>query len=135
MTAQVWVLVGVVVMLVLLVLLGFLTRLRSLAGRVGSFECAWRAEGAAHWTSGVATFGDDALNWYRLMSFAPRPARSWARADLEVGLARARRQDGHVVEVTCTYRGSSVEMAMVEDSHFALVAWTESAAPTQPSLF
>ena len=135
MSGQVWVLVGAVVALGLLVLLGFLARLRSLAGRVGSFECALRPGDAQHWMSGVASFGDDALHWYRLVSIAPRPAHSWSRADLAVGPARSRREAGRVVEVTCTYRGTSVELAMLEDSHSALVSWTESAAPTQPALF
>ena len=128
-------LAGAVVALGVILLLGFLARLRSLAGRVGSFECALRRDGTPHWTSGVASFGDNALHWYRLMSFSLGAASSWPRSELEVGRSRPRGGQGNVVEVTCGYRGTTFELAMVEDSHSALVAWTESAAPTQPSLF
>ena len=36
--------------------------------------------------------------------------------------------------MTCDLAGHSFDLAMLSDSHSALVAWLESAAPTQPSL-
>ena len=123
------------VALVVVLVLVFLARLRVLASQVGSFECAYRPDGAQRWMSGIATFGDDALEWHRLISLAPRARMQWRREDLEVGPARPRGADGRVIEVGCRVRGRELELAMLEDSHSALVAWLESAAPSQPTLF
>ena len=117
---------------------GFLVRLRYLAGQVGSFECAMRPPGAQRWLSGVASFRLDSLEWYRLMSLSTRPSRVWRRLDLELSAARRRREQGRVVEVHCvdaTAGSDGFDLAMMEESHSALVAWVESAAPEQPSLY
>ena len=73
MSSQAW--LGTVLALALLVLLAllFVVRLRSVAGRLGSFECAWRPSHTTRWSSGVAMFTNDALRWYRLMSLAASP--------------------------------------------------------------
>lgn len=124
----------VVAVLVLLAVV-FLLRLRILAGRVGSFECALRLPGERRWTSGIATLGDDHVEWSRLVSLYPRPRYRIARGDIELGQFHHRGVNGRVVEVDCRCREHSCELAMLEDSYSALVAWLESAAPTQPSLF
>ena len=113
-------------------------RLRYLAGQVGSFECALRPRGAQRWLSGVASFRLDSLQWYRLMSLSTRPSRVWRRLDLELSAAKRRREQGRVVEVHCvdaTAGSDGFDLAMMEESHSALVAWVESAAPEQPSLY
>ncbi|WP_067778754.1 DUF2550 domain-containing protein [Actinomyces vulturis] len=130
-----WAIIGALVALIVCVLLLFFFRLRGLAGRWGAFECAMRVVVPGRWTSGIAVFGDTTLDWYRLVSLSWRPVRSWNRDDLEVGEARPRERVSRVVDVTCKYRGQEFELGMVEDSHSALVSWTESAAPTQPRLF
>ncbi|WP_247595297.1 DUF2550 family protein [Actinomyces procaprae] len=130
-----WELVVAVALVVIALTGGFLLRLRFLAGRVGSFECALRPAGSARWISGIAVFGDDDLEWHRLVSFGLRRRRRFRRDDLELGPVHHRGQGGHVVDVPCRYRGERFELAMVEDSHSALVAWIESAAPSQPTLF
>ena len=129
MSSQAW--LGTVLALALLVLLAllFVVRLRSVAGRLGSFECAWRPSHTTRWSSGVSMFTNDALRWYRLMSLAPSPARIWARGYLEMGPARRRGAGSKVVEVPCTSGDVVFELAMHEDSHSALVAWLESTAP------
>ncbi|MBW3068781.1 MULTISPECIES: DUF2550 family protein [unclassified Actinomyces] len=131
----VWEVVVAVALVVIALTGGFLLRLRFLAGRVGSFECALRPQGSARWISGIAVFGDDDLEWHRLVSFGLRRRRRFRRDDLELGPVHHRGQGGHVVDVPCKYRGERFELAMVEDSHSALVAWIESAAPSQPTLF
>ena len=111
----------------------FLGRLRFLASQVGSFGCALLRSGRRRYMSGIATFGDEAIEWHRLISLSPRARYRMHRDDLVLGGPRPR-AGGRIVDVTCTVAGESFDLAMLSDSHSALVAWLESAAPTQPSL-
>ena len=117
----------------LLLVVVFLGRLRFLASQVGSFECALLRSGRRRYMSGIATFGDEAIEWHRLISLSPRARYRMHRDDLVLGGPRPR-AGGRIVDVTCTVAGESFDLAMLSDSHSALVAWLESAAPTQPSL-
>ena len=133
-----WMILTICIIAFVLLAGGFLVRLRYLAGQVGSFECAMRLPGGQRWLSGVASFRLDSLQWYRLMSLSTRPSRVWRRLDLELSAARRRREQGRVVEVHCvdaTAGSDGFDLAMMEESHSALVAWVESAAPEQPSLY
>ena len=135
---HVWMIVAIVAIALVLLTGGFLARLCYLAGQVGSFECAMRPAGGQRWLSGVASFRLDSLEWYRLVSFSTRPSRSWSRLNLELSEARRRREQGRVVEVHCvdaTAGPDGFDLAMMEESHSALVAWVESASPEQPSLY
>ena len=111
----------------------FLGRLRFLASQVGSFECALLRSGRRRYMSGIATFGDEAIEWHRLISLSPRARYRMHRDDLVLGGPRPR-AGGRIVDVTCMVAGESFDLTMLSDSHSALVAWLESAAPTQPSL-
>ena len=135
---HVWMILTIGIIALVLLTGGFLVRLRYLAGQVGSFECAMRLPGGQRWLSGVASFRLDSLQWYRLMSLSTRPSRVWRRLDLELSAAKRRREQGRVVEVHCvdaTANPDGFDLAMMEESHSALVAWVESAAPEQPSLY
>ena len=135
---HVWMILTIGIIALVLLTGGFLVRLRYLAGQVGSFECAMRLPGGQRWLSGVASFRLDSLQWYRLMSLSTRPSRVWRRLDLELSAAKRRREQGRVVEVHCvdaTAGPDGFDLAMMEESHSALVAWVESAAPEQPSLY
>ena len=135
---HVWMILTICIIAFVLLTGGFLVRLRYLAGQVGSFECAMRLPGGQRWLSGVASFRLDSLEWYRLMSLSTRPSRVWRRLDLELSAARRRREQGRVVEVHCvdaTAGPDGFDLAMMEESHSALVAWVESASPEQPSLY
>lgn len=113
----------------------FLLRVRSLAGRVGAFECALRLPGQRRWTSGIAVFGDSSITWSNLISLSLRPRYTWQRSGLSLEGLEHRGRSGQIVDVSCLYRGEPMQLAMVEDSHSALVAWLESAPPHQPTLF
>lgn len=134
MAALGWCVLGLLGLAVLLVL-AFLLRIRLLAGAVGSFECALRPAGSARLMSGFAAFGDDAITWHRLVSLSPWPRYRMAREVFEVNASSPRGADGRVIDVSCTVGGQRIELAMLEDSHSALVSWLESAAPSQPRLF
>ena len=132
MGAMGWCVPAVLAGLLVLVVV-FLGRLRFLASQVGSFECALLRSGRRRYMSGIATFGDEASEWHRLISLSPRARYRMHRDDLVLGEPRPR-AGGRIVDVTCTVAGESFDLAMLSDSHSALVAWLESAAPTQPSL-
>lgn len=129
-----WVTIAVLAMALGLIVT-LLARIRIIAGPLGSFECAMRRQDWDRWMSGIATFGDDSVSWYRLISLSPSPKYRLCRSDLVLGEVRHRGHDGEIVDVTCTVGSERFDLAMVEESHSALVAWLESAAPTQPTLF
>lgn len=111
-----------------------LVRVRVLANRVGAFECALRMEGRHRWMSGIAVFGDETVEWYRLVSLAPGAKYRLCREGMTLGEVR-RRGTSQVLEVPCQVAGYRFDLGMREDSHSALVSWLEAAAPSQPSLF
>ena len=86
----VWATAGAAAVVVLLLTGVFIVRLRRLAGRVGSFECALRRPGRSRWMSGIATFGDEAIEWHRLISLSPRARYRMHRDDLVLGRPRPR---------------------------------------------
>lgn len=131
MTGTAW---GVLLTLgaVLVVVLLFAVRVRRVANRVGSFECALRPVGQRDWTSGIANYGSGRIDWYRLVSLRLRPSRSWRRERLEI-VGRARRPAaggaGHVIEVRCAYDGVQFDVAMVDSALAGVVSWLEAAPP------
>ncbi|MFH5824072.1 DUF2550 family protein [Georgenia sp. AZ-5] len=131
MTGTAW---GVLLTLaaVLVVLVLFAVRVRRVANRVGSFECALRPVGHRDWTSGIANYGSGRIDWYRLVSLRLRPSRSWRRERLEI-VGRERRPAaggaGHVIEVRCAYDGVQFDVAMVDSALAGVVSWLEAAPP------
>lgn len=108
-----------------------LLRARALARVVGSFECAWRPVGHPEWTSGVACYGVGRLDWYRLVSLAPRPSRRWDRVMLDVtefhplpGAARS------TIEARCRLDDEEFFLALNHDALAGLTGWLESLPPT-----
>ncbi|MDU5427921.1 DUF2550 family protein [Actinomyces urogenitalis] len=134
MTATGWCVLAVLAAALVLVAL-ILLRVRLLASQVGSFECALRRPQDRRWMSGVACFGDETVEWYRLISLSWRPKFRMPREDMVLTDARRRGTAGRVVDVACQVGQARYDLGMLEDSHSALVAWLESAAPTQPRLF
>lgn len=134
MTATGWAVVVVALLLACLVVV-LLARVRFLASRVGAFECALRQQGQKRWMSGVAVFGDDAVEWYRLVSLWPGAKYRLRRDGIVLGQAHHRGGSARVVELECQVGPHVFQLGMREDSHSAFVAWLEAAAPTQPTLF
>lgn len=120
--------------IVALVLLGILalalySRARGLSQRVGSFACDLRS--GERWVSGVASYGAGRVDWHRLASLSPRPARSWSRRDLQIV---SHDPVGERCEVRCRYRGDDFELLMVPGAFAGLVSWLESAPPREEPL-
>ena len=85
---MVWDVLGGVAVVILVLAVAFLLRLRRLAGRVGAFELALRRTGQRGWASGIGIFGDDDVEWYRLVSLGWRPRLRFHRPDIELGELR-----------------------------------------------
>ena len=134
-------LVAVLLVIVLVLLLVIVLRRYLLTRDLGSFDCSLRRERGGHstatgrWMLGVARYGADRLDWYRLFSMSPRPWRSFARARLMI-LEQRRPQSGEAysampgaVIVRCAYGTLVLELAMTESAYTGLSTWLESAPP------
>jgi hypothetical protein len=134
-------LLGAVTAAVLVLLIGvvaFLLRRLVLARGLGTFDCSLRgrtSRRAGGWILGVARYEADRLDWFRVFTMSPRPARSLARADLEILDSRVPEgQESYSffpgwVIVRCSYRASVLELAMSDPAYNGLAAWLESAPP------
>ncbi len=62
----------------------WLSRLRTLNCRVGSFSCSLAGGEAGPWRRGIAQYGQASMYWWRRNSLAPRAAAVWQRSGLVV---------------------------------------------------
>ena len=115
-----------------------LSRLRTLANRVGSFACGARAAGnpAGPFTPGIAHYAVGRIEWYRCWSLAPRPARTWVRDRLvitgRVPLDQAGQSDQYLVQ--CRYDGTDFELSLSAGAYAGLASWLEAAPPGRRDL-
>lgn len=126
---------GLTLLLVVLAA-AFVLRRQGLARRRASFDCSLRLPDG-HWSLGVARYGYDRLEWFRVFSFSLRPKATWRRGDLTV-VDRRPTQGSEVtavvpqaVVVHCRHRGDDLDLAMTEDAYTGLASWLESAPPGQ----
>ncbi len=133
---------GLAVLLV--VVAGLFTVRRLVIGRGAAFDCSLRpgsphavgdADRAGRWTIGVARYASDRLEWFRVFSLSPRPARVLERSLLEV--TGQRRPSGletravlpGVTVVTARYDVDDLDLAMTPEAYTGLSSWLESAPP------
>lgn len=128
---------AVVAALALLLVLAaalFTARRLSLTRSGGSFDCSVRRHDGS-WSLGVARYGTDRLDWFRVFSFALRPRQTWERGELSVLERRPVRGAEQTavlpqsVVVRLRHRDSDVDLAMSEDAYTGLASWLESAPP------
>lgn len=117
-----------------LVAVAYVSRVRTLTGRVGSFVCVVRAGGIGPaWVTGIAVYGVGRLSWYRALSLSPRPARVWARGDLLVlGRDDATGAGEDRVVLHCRHVGEVVEdfdIGLSVEASAGLTSWIEAAPP------
>ncbi|KAB1161629.1 DUF2550 domain-containing protein [Micromonospora sp. DT46] len=87
------------------------------------------------WSPGFGRFVGDELRWYRLFSFAIRPARVLSREGLAV--ERRRLPEGQErlsmpadwVILRCTSDHAPVEIAMARSTVTGFLSWLEAAPP------
>jgi len=126
----------VVVALLGLVLLAL--RRRLITRRGGTFDCSLRFGEGAHgkgWVLGVGRYAGDALEWYRVFSYATRPRRVLVRNSLQVvdrreptGIESFSLLAGAVV-LSCRDDAGPVELAMSGEASTGFLSWVESAPP------
>ena len=132
--------VAAAVLLLVAVIVAFLVRRLVLARGVGTFDCSMRGavlHRAGTWTLGVARYEADRLDWFRVFTISPRPARSLSRTRLVI--LERRLPDGPEsysffpgwVIVRCAYGALTLELAMSDPAYSGLAAWLESAPPGQ----
>ena len=126
---------GIALLLVVGVALISLRRI-TLARTGGSFDCSLRsARSTGAWTIGVARYGPDRLDWYRVFSLSPRPSRCFQRERLEVAGIRVP-QGGETLSVlpgmsivSFRHDEEHLDLAMAGDCYTGLASWLESAPP------
>ncbi|MGH3416143.1 MAG: DUF2550 domain-containing protein, partial [Actinocrinis sp.] len=89
------------------------------------------------WAYGIAQYENDRIDWFRIFSYAYRPAAVLTRRDLEV--VGRRDAEGHdevalfpgwnIVE--CKFGAGLVELAMSPDALTGFLSWLEAAPPGQ----
>jgi hypothetical protein len=89
------------------------------------------------WAYGIAQYENDRIDWFRIFSYAYRPAAVLTRRDLEViGRRDAVGHDelalfpGWAI-VECRFGTGIVELAMSPDALTGFLSWLESAPPGQ----
>jgi hypothetical protein len=132
--------VGALVVLVLVALAALALRRRVITRRGGTFDCSLRLRPAGHgkgWVLGVGRYAGDAVEWYRVFSYATRPRRVFGRRDLHVverrdpqGTEALALLSGAVV-VRCRDGDGFVDLAMSRDALTGFMSWLESAPPGQ----
>ena len=89
------------------------------------------------WSYGIAQYENDRIDWYRIFSYAYRPAAVLTRRDLDV-IGR-RDAEGHEelalfsgwTIVECRFGTGLVELAMSPDALTGFLSWIEGAPPGQ----
>jgi hypothetical protein len=89
------------------------------------------------WSYGIAQYENDRIDWYRIFSYAYRPAAVLTRRDLEV-LGRRDAEDDEELAlfpgwtiVECRFGAGLVELAMSPDALTGFLSWLEAAPPGQ----
>ncbi len=89
------------------------------------------------WSYGIAQYENDRIDWYRIFSYAYRPAAVLTRRDLDVvGRRDAEGQEelalfpGWTI-VECKFGTGLVELAMSPDALTGFLSWLEAAPPGQ----
>ncbi|MCE0539016.1 DUF2550 domain-containing protein [Kineosporia rhizophila] len=124
-----------------MVLALFILRRYLLARNGATFDCSLRREHprrASAWILGVARYGEDRLEWFRIFTVSPRPTRVLIRSQLDLlEWKQPGEQDVHsilpgAVIVRCTYGLDDpeiVELAMTRSDYTGFATWLESAPP------
>ena len=89
------------------------------------------------WSYGIAQYGADRVDWYRIFSYAFRPAAVLSRRDLEVVGRRAPEGTEELALfpgwaiLDCRLGAGYAELALSEDALTGFLSWLEAAPPGQ----
>lgn len=128
-----------------LFLLGVLLFLRrhTISSLGGTFELSVRVgtRSFAHgWILGLGRYDAQDLQWFRIFTLWPKPARRWSRDELEFVSKREPTSSealslypGTVIAL-CRAAGAEVELAMSPQALTGFQSWLEAAPPADPML-
>lgn len=131
----------VVVTLLILAALCFcwlLVRRRWISRHGGTFDLSVRVrpdKAGRGWVLGVGRYAGDQLEWFRVFSVFPRPAREWSRLTLAYeGRREAEGSESYVlydrhVIARCLTDGGPIEFALDPSALMGLLTWLEAAPP------
>lgn len=122
--------VAVVTLLALVLAVLLVARFRSLAGRVGSFQCAMH--NGTRWIPGVAAYTVQELVWYESLSLSRRPRHRWDRDELVILGRTMRSIDSHgrlYADARCRHQGHPIQIAAEKAAFEGLVSWLEASPP------
>ncbi|MDO5060991.1 MAG: DUF2550 family protein [Actinomycetaceae bacterium] len=122
------------VIVVSLVGLYLVFRIRRIGNIVGTFECWTRPNESASWTSGMARFKEDELQWFRLVGFRPSPQFRLPRRGMLISVPKDLATSPYV-EVVIEANGQKLHCTMATQWYNGLVSWVESEAPQPRKLF
>ncbi|MDO5721587.1 MAG: DUF2550 family protein [Actinomycetaceae bacterium] len=117
-----------------LVIVALLVRVRMIGRIVGTFECWTRPDTSSGWVSGMARFGKEEFQWFRLVGLAYGPQYRFPRRTSTVS-APLSRNTGEVVEVVLSSGDQRIYLALKPQWYNGLVAWLESGAPLANIVF
>jgi hypothetical protein len=89
------------------------------------------------WSYGIAQYGADRVDWYRIFSYGFRPAAVLTRRDLEVIGRRAPEGTEELalfpgwIILDCRFGAGYAELALSEDALTGFLSWLEAAPPGQ----
>jgi hypothetical protein len=133
-----WVTVSeaVVLGLLLLAVLGIALlwlRRHLLASGGPLLPCALRTPPSTAWRLGLLRFGAESLDWFTLGGLTLRPARTWRRSSVGIGIPQPTTEPipglPDPLRVTAEADGQQFEFAMARGTHTAMRSWMESAPP------
>lgn len=127
-----------VALCLVLAVLALPLRREALRRRGGLFDCSLRTNRSRDgrgWMIGVGLYAGDAVAWYRMFSYSPRPKRVIIRRNLDVvarraptGIERGVLLAGSII-LECVDSHGPLELAMPEGALTGFLSWLESAPP------
>lgn len=111
-----------------------LIRVRMIGRIVGTFECWTRPDMNSSWVAGMARFGREDFQWFKLVGFLYGPQYRLSRRGTTVSVP-VQREDTEVVEVVLTTEGERLYLAMRPEWYNGLVSWLESGPPRSRRLY
>ncbi len=133
-------LAAVLLLVVVLFFAGaLLFRRRTLASRIGAFECFAELEGGPgrRWVWGIGLYGESAFLWYPLFSLSwsprlvmPRRGLSCAeRREAGVGEFPELGVGGQVITLVQAPDGKNWNLGLTQESAMGMLSWLEAAPP------
>jgi hypothetical protein len=129
--------IGIAVLALFMLLAAVFLR-RGVLSRRGTIELSVRLSTMVlgrGWSTGLARFSGDELQWYRMFSLAWRPKRVLSRRGLAVVQRRTPNTQEQLVfpagfvVIRCISGGAEIEVAMARPALMGFLSWVEAAPP------